>query len=300
MNKSEPAATAGGLGALLLWSTTIAVIRSLSERVGPIGAAAWVYSLGGLLCLARYAWSSDGWRQLRTLPRKYLFGCGGLFISYSVLLYLAVGLAKDREQALEIGLVNYLWPASTLLLSVVLLKKRATSLLIPGTILATGGVVLVMTQGGGVSWLSFSSHFRANPVAYLLGLAAAIDWALYSNLTRLWSPPGGASAVGLFIAFSGLILQVMNWYSTASPSWTLGAVAEVVFMGSVTALAYVLWEVAMRKGNLLLVAACSYITPFMSTLISCAYLKVTPGPRLWAGCAMIVVGSVTSWRSVSD
>jgi len=30
----------------------------------------------------------------------------------------------------------------------------------------------------------------------------------------------------------------------------------------------------------LLAAACSYLTPFLSTLVSCAYLKVMPGSQL--------------------
>jgi hypothetical protein len=37
-----------------------------------------------------------------------------------------------------------------------------------------------------------------------------------------------------------------------------------------------LWDVAMRKGNLLLVAAMSYFTPLFSTMLSCANLKVSP------------------------
>ena len=53
-----------------------------------------------------------------------------------------------------------------------------------------------------------------------------------------------------------------------------------------------------EKGNLLLVAACAYFTPLLSTVVSCVYLQVLPGPNLWAGCALIVVGSLLSWRSI--
>jgi drug/metabolite transporter (DMT)-like permease len=74
---------------------------------------------------------------------------------------------------------------------------------------------------------------------------------------------------------------------------------EVAVLGAITALAYVLWDRSMRKGNLPLVVACSYLTPFLSTLVSCAYLGVLPGAQLWGGCALIVVGSLLSWRSVS-
>lgn len=107
-------ATAGGFGAILLWSTTIAVARSLSEQLGPVTAAAAVYSVAGTVSLARLVGCDANRRQIRQLPRKYLIGCGTLFIAYMLFLYLAIGLATDRQQVLEIGLLNYLWPTLTL------------------------------------------------------------------------------------------------------------------------------------------------------------------------------------------
>ena len=37
----------------------------------------------------------------------------------------------------------------------------------------------------------------------------------------------------------------------------------------------------------------------LSTLVSCAYLKVIPGSRLWIGCALLVLGSMLSGRAVA-
>jgi drug/metabolite transporter (DMT)-like permease len=163
-----------GLGAILLWSATFAFARSLSEQVGPLTAGAAAYLIGGFFCLLRLASSSAPLTRFLQLPRLYLLGCGSLFVFYTAAVYLAVGLAKSREQLLEIALVNYLWPALTVLCSLLLLKKRATLWLVPGTALALTGVFLVMTLGAHVSWRSFAEHLRSNPVAYALALAAAI------------------------------------------------------------------------------------------------------------------------------
>jgi drug/metabolite transporter (DMT)-like permease len=76
--------------------------------------------------------------------------------------------------------------------------------------------------------------------------------------------------------------------------------APKAVLAAITALAYMLWDVAMRRGNLLLVVACSYFTPLLSTLVSCAYLGVVPGSQLWMGCALLVCGSLLSWSSVTD
>jgi len=102
--------TASGLGAILLWSTTFAFARSLSEQVGPLTAGAAAYLIGGSFCLLRLGWSARRFSELLKLPRPYLLGCGLLFACYPAAIYLAVGLAKDREQLLEIALVNYLEP----------------------------------------------------------------------------------------------------------------------------------------------------------------------------------------------
>lgn len=291
--------TGGGLVAIVLWSTTFALARSLTEQLGPWTAAAAVYLIGGLGCLARLGWSGNGVARVLALPRKYLFGCGFLFIAYSALIYLAVARARDREQLLEVGLVNYLWPAATILFSRALLKQRASLLLAPGTAIALAGVFLVMTHGARVSWGSVAAHLHSNPAAYGLAFAAAMAWALYSNLTRRWAGTEASGATEVFVPATGVVLLALRLAAHESATWTLQAAVEAIALGAITALAYGLWDLAMRKGDLLFVAACSYFTPLLSTLVSCIYLKVMPGPHLWIGSLLIAIGSLASWWSVA-
>lgn len=301
MNKTaDRLSTGSGLCAILLWSTTFAFARSLSEQVGPLTAGAATYLVGGCVCLLRLRMSGTALSRFRALPRLYLFGCGSLFVCYTATIFLAVGLATDREQLLEIALVNYLWPTLTILLSLPILRKHGNRWLLPGTALALTGVFLVMTQGGPVSWISLVEHLRTNPAAYLLALAAAVSWALYSNLARRWSVPGSGGAVELFLIAAGLVLLGLRLLASEPSGWGLRPVGEVLGLATATALAYILWDVAMRKGNLLLVVAMSYFTPLVSTVLSCAYLQVAPGSRLWLGCILLVCGSFLTWYSISD
>jgi drug/metabolite transporter (DMT)-like permease len=292
--------TGGGIGAIVLWSTTFAFARSLSEQVGPLTAGAAAYLIGGVFSVIRLGRAGKPFSRILKLPRQYLLGCGCFFLLYTAAIYVAVGLAKDREQVLEVALINYLWPTLTILFSLPLLKMRSTFWLVPGTALALVGVFLVVTQGAHVTWNSWWEHLLKNPAAYVLALVAAVSWALYSNLTRRWSEPDGDGAVDLFVPATGLVLLAMRLVVTEPTGWSLRTVAEASGLGIVTMLAYVLWEVAMRKGDLLFVAACSYFTPFLSTLVSCAYLKVSPSPKLWIGCLLLVSGSLVTWRSVSE
>ena len=292
--------TASGMGAILLWSTTFAIARSLSEQVGPLSAGAAAYLIGGCAYLIRQRCSGKAASGSPAHSRLYLFGCGSLFVLYTAAIYLAVGLAADRGQLLEIAMVNYLWPALTILLSLPLLGKQGSIWLVPGSALALLGVFLVMTQDATVSWASLVVHLRQNPAAYLLALAAAISWALYSNLTRRWSTPGTAGAVEFFLIASGVVLLGMRLLVSEPTRWGMRSVAEVLGLAAATALSYVLWDMAMRRGNLLVLVAASYFTPLFSTGLSCAYLNVSPGPKLWLGCFLLIGGCFLTCLSVSD
>jgi drug/metabolite transporter (DMT)-like permease len=292
--------TASGFAAILLWSATVALARSLSEQLGPLTAAAAVYGACGLLALLRLA-TARGWRhQVAQLPREYLLGCGALFVLYMLVFYLGIGLAKSHQQVLEVGLLNYLWPPLTIVFSLVLLGKQASWLLAPGTLLALSGLLLVLTQGAEVSWHSVAGNVASNPLAYGLGAIAGMSWALYSTLTRRWAEARSGGGVDLFLPAAGVILCLLAFLADEGRAWSLRAAAEVAFLGTVTYVAYGLWDAAMRKGNVVLVAAGSYLTPFLSTLISCLYLAVTPPASLWAGCGLLIAGSFLSWLSVSD
>ncbi len=287
-----------GLGAILLWSATVALARSISEQVGPATAGAAVYLSAGGILAGRLVLKDRSFGNLQELSRRYVFGCGALFVLYTLSLFLALGLATTRHQTLEVGLLNYLWPALTILFSLILLGQRAGLGLLPGTLLAVWGVVLVLTQGTEISWQSFSMNVRGNPVAYGLGVFAALSWALYSNLTRRWGRPTRGGAVPLFTLATGLAFWLVRLLRPEAGTWGIRVVAEVACLALVTGLAYVFWDLAMRGGDVVLVASCSYLTPFFSTVVSCLYLRVWPSLSLWLGCLLLVAGSFLSWRSI--
>jgi drug/metabolite transporter (DMT)-like permease len=287
-----------GLSAILLWSSTVALARSISESLGPLTAGSAVYLTSGLF-LTGYAFLKErSFKSLRTLPRKYVYGCGALFLLYTTSLFLALGLAANRSQTLEVGLLNYLWPAFTILFSLPILGNKASAWLIPGTLLALFGVFLVLTHETTVSWSSLSTNLLTNPIAYGFGFVAAISWGLYSNLARRWGGPNSSGAVQLFTLGTGIVFAMIGLLWPETGVWSARTVIEVAFLGLATALAYVFWDMSMRAGDMVLVAASSYLTPLFSTIVSCIYLGVRPGLGLWLGCAIIIAGSFLSWLSI--
>lgn len=293
-------ATAGGIAALAIWSSTVAVVRSAGESVGALTAGAVAMAGGGALGLA-VAWARGrSPARLLALPRKYLLGCGGLFVAYEVCIYAAIGLAVNRSAVLVVGLANYLWPALTVVLSVPLLGRRARWPLGLGALLAVGGTAAATLAGPEFRWDRLAETGPATAAPLLLAAAGAVLWAIYSNLVKRWGRPE-AGAVPLFLLASAAALALLRLGRPESPAWTPKAVGELCFLGVFQSLlAYGLWEAGMRRGNHLLLSLLSYFTPIASVALAAAYLGVLPGKALIAGCALVTAGALICKLSVRE
>jgi len=288
-----------GILAILLWGSTLGFSRSLTEKLGTLTAASCIFLLAGCLSCA-YVVFSGGFGRIIRLSGTYIIGCGALFVVYMVSLYVAIGTAASRLQVLEVGLVNYLWPALTLLLAVPILKNRASVTLIPGCLLAFGGVLLAAT-GVGVSWDVFVGNLKGGWSPYMFAFVAAACWALYSNLARRWAGEAESGAVPLFLLGSALTLVTLRFAFPEATDWTRQSVLELAYMAVFpTVLAYAFWDAAVRRGNMILVASLSYLTPLLSIIIASVYLGVGTGWNLWVGCILVVVGSLTCRLSVKE
>jgi len=292
--------TLGGLVAIICWSSTVAFSRSAVERMGPVTAAAVIYLTAGLLACAPYAFSGEARRKVRALPSSYLKACGATFVAYTVSLYGAIGAATDRQQVVDVGLLNYLWPSLTLLFSVPVLGARARWFLAPGLALAGGGVVLAMTWQEPLSASRFAAAVAANPLAYGAGSTAAVCWGLYNNLSRRLAPGEGGDGVPLFLVASGMTLLVLRAAVTETSAPTGRTVAELAYLALVpTVLAYRLWDRAMRAGHLVVLACCSYLTPLLSTVLTCWYLGLPLGSTVLAACGLVVGGALVCKAAVT-
>lgn len=289
-------ATMIGLVAVLCWSCTVGLIRSVAEALGALGGAAVLYSVSAAFVLLVKGLPSRA--QLRSVSRVYLIVCGLLFALYEICLSVAIGLAHDRPQSLELGMINYLWPCLTIVLAVVCRQQRARWWLWPGVALCLWGLVLVMSEGTQGSatpwWHSLGAHMAANPLAYALAFGAAVMWPAYSVLARMFG--GGFNGVGLFLILTSVLLW-LKWLALDVPpmqwSWSVGA--QVLIVGAATALAYSCWEHGIQRGNLAVMAAGSYFTPVLSALLASVWLSVQPGLPFWQGVVLITGGSLVCW-----
>lgn len=287
-------ATAIGLIAVLCWSCTIGLMRAVAEPLGAVGGAASLYTMAAL-CIAVVR-GHKGWRELarwRSMHPVYLWGCGALFVVYEICLSVAVGLADDRSQAMEIGVINYLWPSLTIAFAVLWGQQHARWWLWPGLLICLWGLARVL-GGESFSLSTLWLHVQGNPAAYGMAFAAALLWPSYSLLARRYG--AGFNAVGLFVTWTAIALWLQWLRQDAAPMQWSGSTALQLFLaGALTALGYSCWEHGIQHGKLAVLAAASYFTPVLSALTASLLLQVLPGWSFWQGVVLVTLGSLICW-----
>nr|WP_282437362.1 aromatic amino acid DMT transporter YddG [Vibrio amylolyticus] len=278
-----------GVTAILLWSCLIGLTRTVAEQFGPIGGAALIYSTASLFLMLVM-----GVPKLGRFSWRYLLVGSLLFVSYEICLALALGMANDRLQALEMAVINYLWPALTVLLAVVVSKSQTHWLVYPGIAVALFGVVWAVTGDGDLTIAQLTSNIATNPTTYSMAFIGAFIWAIYCNVTKRLA--NGQNAIVLFFILTAITLWIQYFISDEQGmSFTLPSTLNLILTGMVMGGGYALWNFAILKGNMVLLASLSYFTPVLSTLISSYILSVNLTSTFWQGVAMVTCGSLICW-----
>lgn len=282
-------ATLSGLIAILLWSTVVGMIRHVSEAFGPIGGAALMYSVG-TLCLLLVI----GLPNLKTVPKAYMVYGSLLFVAYELCLALSLGFAHNRIQAIEVSMVNYLWPSLTLLLTLSLNRQKVRWWLYPGLVLSILGIGWILSGEGGWSPQHMLDNIISNPLSYTLAFGGALIWAVYCNLTQRLA--AGHNGVTLFFGLTAMALWGQYALSNEAGfyfSW--GNSAMVGFAGMAMGSAYGLWNIGLLRGNITLLVTASYFTPVLSTLFAAIVLQQSLSWPFWQGVLMVTLGALICW-----
>lgn len=265
-------------------------IRGLSEHLGPVGGAALMYSLASVLLLA-----TVGLGRVWEFPRRYLAWGSLLFVSYELCLSLSIGYASNARQAIEVGMVNYLWPSFTLLAAIVFNRQRANALIVPGFILCLLGIAWVLGGEKGLDLPGMVQNVQLNPLSYGLAFAGALIWAAYCAVTARIA--GGKNGVTLFFMLTALALWVKYLFfaDEGAMQWSLQAALYLAMAAAAMGFGYAAWNVGILHGNMTILAGASYFTPVLSAALAGLLLR-TPLPwSFWQGACMVCAGSILCW-----
>lgn len=294
MNESTRA-TCIGLGAIVLWSSMIGLVKEVCNAFGAIGGPALMYSLASVFLLL-----SVGWVPLHRFPKKYLIWGGLLMISYEVFLTLAIGFTKNNRQAIEVGMVNYLWPTFTMVSTIIFCTKKMHWLLLPGVLLSMFGIVWVLGGDEGFSISKTLINIQSNPLSYSLAFLGACLWAAYCVVTIKMSK--GVNGITLFFILVALVLwsKYLILGDKGEMHFTLPSITYLVLAAVAMGFGYAAWNVGILKGNVTIITGASYFTPVLSSALSSVLLSSALGLSFWQGSFMVCVGSVLCWLSTKQ
>lgn len=282
-------ATLIGLVAVVLWSSIVGLIRGVSESLGATGGAAMIYTVASFLLLV-----TVGPSKILEFSRRYLVLGSMLFVSYEICLALSIGYANTNRQAIEVGMVNYLWPAFTMAFAILFNNQKSSLLIIPGFALAIAGVCWVLGGDQGLDLSTMFANIRDNPLSYGLAFTGALIWATYCTVTAKIA--GGKNGVTLFFMLTALVLWIKYFaLGGEDMEFSIRAMVYLALAAAAMGFGYAAWNVGILHGNVTVLAGASYFIPVLSAALAAIVLSTPLSLSFWQGAAMVCAGSILCW-----
>jgi len=273
--------TAIGFGAVLLWAS-LAVLTAASGTMPPFQLLAITFGIGGVAGVLLWMVRPSAAKAVRQPWPIYLLGVGGLF-GYHAAYFIALRNAP----VVEAGLINYVWPLLIVVFSALLPGERLKWQHIVGCILAFSGAILVVTKGQG---------FNFNPAfvpGYLAALFAAVTWGAYSVASRRFAHVPSDAITG-FCLVTALLAAVVH-FAIEPTVWPANAWqwAAIVGLGlGPVGLAFYVWDIGVKHGDIQVLGAASYSAPLLSTTILVLTGYAAYSNTLLIACLLITAGAV--------
>lgn len=283
-----------GLSAILMWSTLVGLIRLISERIDPVTSVTLLYSLSTLILLILFKIP-----KLNKIPKQYLLLATLLFVSYELCFSFSITLANNSQQAIEVGVLNHLWPSLTILLMVVFKEIKFHALLILGLSSAFFGIIYIQTNGLNISFHQVMRNLIDNPLPYILALAAAFIWAFYCLLLKKMS--NGENIIAFLFLMTSITLWIKSLFFSGFnfPPLDLTTWSYLIVAALFLGLGYAAWNIGMVYGNMNVLISSSYFIPVISAFFSALLFGISLKTSFWLGTFLVVFGSILCWISTS-
>lgn len=284
MTKSK--ATFIGSIAILLWAL-LALFTVGTKPMPAFQLNSLCFAIGGGLGVI-WAIRGGAWPALKQVRwTVYLFGTLGLF-GYHALYFSALRLAP----AAEASLIAYLWPLLIVLFSGALPGESLRRAHFIGAGLGFVGAALLLL-GNGAEGLGQGSW-----AGYALAGACALTWSLYSvGSRRLGAVP--SETIAVFCILSAVLSFGLHLWleDTVWPATSQGWAAVIGLGMGPVGLAFFLWDIGMKQGDIQILGVASYGAPLLSTLVLVVAGIAEPTLVLALAALLITGGALIAARA---
>lgn len=291
---SKKLATLIGLSAIVMWASMVGLVKHISAAMNPAMGITLIYTFSALIVLLIFRFP-----DLKRISKKYLLVATTLFIAYELCFSFAIAYSTTSQQAIEVSIVNYLWPSLTILAFVIFRELKFNLLIILGLLISISGIIYIQAGNGAFSLRSVIINLKDNPLSYVLALSGAIIWAFYCVVTRKMSQ--GQNPISIF--FIGvavtLWLKLLLSNQLTMPSFDLMLFCYLMLAAASVGLGYAAWNIGIIHGNITILVVASYFTPIISSILAKCLLNTELPITFWQGTAMVTIGSFICWISTN-
>ncbi len=279
-------ATSIGFVAVLLWALLALftagsapvppfLLNALTFAIGGAVGVVWVLLRGRLSTLRGVSW------------RIYAFGTAGLF-GYHALYFSALRLAPPAEA----GLIAYLWPLLIVLFSGLLPGEHLRRGHIIGALISFVGAALIVLRNG-------ASFDPAATPGLILAALCALTWSTYSVVSRrMGNTP--TEVVAVFCVLTALLSVPAHLAleTTVWPATGFGWLSVLALGLGPVGLAFYVWDIGVKKGDIQVLGVASYAAPLLSTFVLIAAGFAQASWQLVGAAVLITVGAgIAAWAS---
>ena len=272
-------ATSIGFVAVLLWAL-LALFTAGSAPVPPFQLNALTFAIGGAVGVA-WVLLRGRLSVLRGVSwRIYAFGTAGLF-GYHALYFSALRLAPPAEA----GLIAYLWPLLIVLFSGLLPGEHLRRGHIIGALISFVGAALIVLRNG-------ASFDPAATPGLILAALCALTWSTYSVVSRrMGNTP--TEVVAVFCVLTALLSVPAHLAleTTVWPATGFGWLSVLALGLGPVGLAFYVWDIGVKKGDIQVLGVASYAAPLLSTFVLIAAGFAQASWQLVGAAVLITVGA---------
>jgi drug/metabolite transporter (DMT)-like permease len=276
------------LFAVVVWGANFVATKDVVGEISPV-TIIWLRFGMGFLILG----AATAWRKQFALPQKsewaYLALLGFIGITFHQWLQ-ATGLitAAATTTAWIVATI----PIFTAILGWLVLREKLGWLAIVGIVLATFGVLLIVSKGN----LSALAAGNFGTPGDFLVLISAVNWAVFSVLSRRGLASQPAARMMFYVMFFGWLFTSLWLFGfgpglSEIPQLSTRGWGNILVLGIFgSGLAYIAWFDALREIPASRLSAFIYIEPLVTVLVAALWINETISAASLIGGGIVILG----------